>query len=257
MEKAQNNDADLGLSPATLQTLMHAPLRSSDSNSKSKLNPRSCFESPKSSDESPPLTQLQQALRNADAEEPKPASKEPEPPAPVQPQKSSADSNLSGGVNPCNGLKFSEPLEESHKTLVQQGESGTGTGKLNSVRKKAPGSVQPLRPTDTNSSGGLKLKDPRSCFESPESSEESPKTQVNHAETTGPTGKSKSAKKKAPASASAPPSTKKQSGWKFLSEQVRKKEFLILEQLGKGGCGEVTLVSTRRKIYYCSVITRF
>lgn len=32
-------------------------------------------------------------------------------------------------------------------------------------------------------------------------------------------------------------------GWKFSSEQVQGKEYLIIKQLGKGGCGEVLLVS--------------
>lgn len=53
------------------------------------------------------------------------------------------------------------------------------------------------------------------------------------------TPKPKSCRKKPP----LPTLPKKQAGWKFLSEHVQNKEFLILQQLGKGGCGEVSLVS--------------
>lgn len=56
------------------------------------------------------------------------------------------------------------------------------------------------------------------------------------------TPKPKSCKKKA----AVPSSAKKPavSGWKFLSEHIQNKEFLILEQLGRGGCGEVSHVGS-------------
>jgi len=38
-------------------------------------------------------------------------------------------------------------------------------------------------------------------------------------------------------------STKKpSSGWRFPTERVKEKEYLIMKQIGKGGCGEVSLV---------------
>lgn len=65
--------------------------------------------------------------------------------------------------------------------------------------------------------------------------------------TTMQTPRPKSCKKKQP----VPSSTKKPtgSGWKFLSEHVKDQEFLILKQLGKGGCGEVQLVRDHKILY--------
>lgn len=48
---------------------------------------------------------------------------------------------------------------------------------------------------------------------------------------------------------------KSNSGWRFATETVEDKEYLVMKQLGKGGCGEVSLVS-RSRLYFASAVFR-
>ncbi|CAL8072740.1 unnamed protein product [Orchesella dallaii] len=288
MEKVQSNDSGLDLSPGTLQNLVH-PLRTSGASS-SSLNARALFESSASSDESPLPAESKCKT------EPAPSSLISRSVLSEQSHNSSETTVIEKTLTDDTNSKIDTNLKQEHLDPIKETPVSNKVDEYVVPHSRPFHQSQPLRnpnPDDiTPKSRGRGHHGLTIAYSQQQNSRQQNQRSRNeninpanspfigshdvhhsnnnsvssvcdvaavipppnigdqHARKVSHTPLPKSCKKKQPASA------KKQTGWKFLSEHVKGKEYLIIKQLGKGGCGEVSLVIEKdtRKLYALKVV---
>ncbi|ODN02288.1 Dual specificity protein kinase Ttk [Orchesella cincta] len=284
MEKVQSNDSGLDLSPGTLQTLVH-PIRTSGS-STSSLQSRALFESSASCDESPlptdskcntepaptPLvsrsilseqshnssetTVIEKTLTDDTTSKTENLKKEQ---LGVIQKKSVTDKQEDYLVPRARPYQCSQPTRNPNpdditpKSRGHHGLTVPYSQQKNSRQQQYQSRNENTDPANSslnyvhhpNSNSVSSSCDVAAVIAHPSIGDHHARKALNT-----PIAIPKTCKKKVPTSA------KKQTGWKFLSEHVKGKEYLIIKQLGKGGCGEVSLVIEKdsRKLYALKVV---